>query len=543
MARSEKYHLEIQTHRKNPRGLVRNSYREGNKVRHETICTLTGLSLSQLKVIQAVLQNKVVAKDDFLVTNSREYGASAALHALALQTGLDKAIYSRSSERWVKDCLAMVIGRVIYAGSKLSLSHCASFSALWQVCGITDEIDLDKDCYEAMDQLYARQEAVQRALAAKHMSDGALVLYDITSSYLEGVYANSDIVNFGYSRDRKKGRPQIVIALLCSKDGCPIATEVFKGNTKDETTVEGKIADIRDKYGFKQVIFVGDRGMVTMAQYEKINHETVKVISALSHSRIRALCEAKTIQLGMFDERDIVEVVEGNMRYCLCKNPEMAEKETRTRAALLAKTQEELEKIAAGTHNSKYSKAVRAGRVLEKYNLAKFFQISGDGDSFGFTVDQGRIDEEQTLDGCYVIFTDVPAESMSKVEAVTSYKSLAKVEQAFRSLKTTRLELRPVYHKKDDRIKCHVFICMLAYYLMWQMKRRLAPLLCESNSGSKRKYTFTYIMEQLKGIQVNTVEFCGTSTQVFTNPSNEQKRILELLGVKIVATQLKSQNT
>jgi transposase len=535
MAGSEKYHLEIQTHRKNPRGLVRNSYRQEGKVRHQTLCTLTGLSLEQLKIIQAALQDKLVAKDDFVITGSREYGASAALHALALQTGLDKAIYSRPSERWVKDCLAMIIGRVVYAGSKLSLSHCASFSALWEVCGITDGIDVDKDCYDAMDKLYARQEAIQRALAARHMSDGSLVLYDITSSYMEGAYANSDIVNFGYSRDKKKGCPQIVIALLCSKDGCPIATEVFKGNTKDETTVEAKLAEIKDKYGFKQVVFVGDRGMVTMVQYEKINHETVKVVSALSHSRIQALCETKMIQLDMFDEREIVEVVNGNMRYCLCKNPAMAEKERRTRAALVAKAQEKLEKIAASTRNSKYSKAVRAGRVLEKYNIAKFFQITGDGDSFGFRVDEGKIAEEQALDGCYVIFTDVPAESMSKIEAVNSYKRLIRVEHAFRSLKTTRLELRPVYHKKDDRIKCHVFICMLAYYLMWHMKQRLEPLFHEITSGKDLKYIFNYIMEQLKCIRVNIVEFCGVFTKILSKPSAEQKRILDFLGIKIVA--------
>jgi transposase len=199
-----------------------------------------------------------------------------------------------------------------------------------------------------MDKLLARQDAIQRSLAAKHMEDGCLVLYDITSSYMEGAYEDSGIVDFGYNRDRKKGHPQIVIALLCSKDGCPVATEVFAGNTKDETTVEAKITELKGKYGIRNVVFVGDRGMVTMAQYEKIDHDTVKVISALTHSRIRALCDEGMIQIGMFDEKSIVEVIDGGLRYCLCKNPDMAAKETQTRAALVAKTREELEKIAAG---------------------------------------------------------------------------------------------------------------------------------------------------------------------------------------------------
>jgi transposase len=428
--------------------------------------------------------------------------------------------------------MAMIIGRIVYAGSKLS--HCTDYSALWEVCGAEGEIDVDRNCYDAMDRLLERQDAIQRKLAAKHMRDGCLVLYDITSSYMEGEYEDSDLVAFGYNRDRKKGHAQIVIALLTAGNGCPVATEVFEGNTKDETTVEDKIREIKEKYGIKSVVFVGDRGMVTAAQYEKIDHATVKVVSALSHKRMQTLCEEKTVQLGMFDEKNIVEVTCGDVRYCLCKNPEMAKKETGTRDLLVAKTKDALDKIKNGARKGKYSKQVRAGKILAKYNVGKFFRITGESDNdFGYSTDEAAISEERSFDGCYVVFTDVPAESMSAEEAVKSYKSLIRVEQTFRTLKTTRLELRPVYHKKDDRIRCHVFICMLAYYLVWHMRSRLAPLFAGDGVGGDREYTYDHVIELLKSIRENTVSFCGATTKLITEQSDKQRRILDLMGISL----------
>jgi transposase len=533
LSKTTSYHLEIQTHRKNPYGLIRNSYREEGKVKHETLCRLVGLTMEHLRKIQAALQDKVVSKKDFKIIRSREYGASAALHALSMDIGLPNILYSQTSKSWVKDCMAMIIGRIVYAGSKLSLSHCEAYSALWSVCGVEEPIDVDRNCYDAMDRLLERQDAIQKNLAAKHMRNGCLVLYDITSSYMEGAYENSEIVDFGYNRDRKKGHAQIVIALLTNQDGCPVATEVFKGNTKDETTVEGKIHEIKGKYGIKNVVFVGDRGMVTIAQYEKLDHDTVKVVSALSHKKIQSLCEKRTIQHSMFDEKNIVEVLDGDIRYCLCKNPEMARKETKTRDMLVAKTREELEKIKASTRKSKNSKQVRAGRILEKYKVSKFFSIFGNDSDFNFIADETKIAEERVFDGCYIIFTDVPADGMTAAETVRNYKNLIRVEQAFRNLKTARLEIRPVYHKKDARIKCHVFICMLAYYLMWHMQTRLAPLFSEDGEGGARKYAFDHVLELLKCICENMVEFYGATTKLITEPSEEQKHILELMQVTL----------
>jgi len=533
MAKSHPYHLEIQTHRKQPYGLLRTSYRQDGKVRHETICRFSGLSLEQLRAMQLAIQGKTIAKEDFKILDSREYGASFACVEMMKMLGLPGAISSRPSETFVRSSLAMIAGRLVYAGSKLSLSHCGSFSALWEVCGITGDVDVNEHCYAAMDKLFERQSAIEKRLAQKHLQNGTVILYDITSCYMEGEYANSELVGFGYNRDRKRGHEQIVISLLCAKDGCPIAVEVFNGNTKDETTVLAKIDEIKRRYGIEKVIFVGDRGMVTQANYTKLNHDTVKVISALNHAAIKDLCDREVIQLSLFDEANIVEVIDGDMRYCLCKNPLMAAKETATRQALLKQTTDELDQIVASTRKTKYSKGVRAGRIVEKYKMGKFIIFQGDDSNLTYSLDTEKIAQEARLDGCYVIYTDVPVSDLSAIEAVASYKSLIQVEQAFRSIKTVRLEIRPIFHKTDQRIKCHVFICMLAYYVMWHMKQRLQSLVDSDGSGSCRKYTFNYFMECLKSMRKETVDFNGAISSVVTTPTEEQRNLLQLLGVKL----------
>ena len=530
--KSNSYHLDIQTHRKNPYGLLRRSYREDGKVKKETLCRFTGLSLEQLYAMRAAIQGKTIMRDEFKILRSREYGASFA--GVTLMKTLGNMIYSRPSDEWVRCSLAMIVGRLVYAGSKLFLSHCGTYSSLWDICGIPGEnVDVNTHCYNVMDRLLERQEKIQKYLVEKHLSDGTLILYDITSSYVEGEYENSEIVKFGYNRDKKKGHKQIVIALLCNKDGCPVVVEVFKGNTKDETTVIGKIDDIKKKYGISKIVFVGDRGMVTSTQYEKIDHDTVKVISALTHNNIKELCKKDVIQLSLFDEKDIVEVACGEMRYCLCKNPLQQEKETQTRLALLEKTKQELDKIVKSTRKNKYSKEIRGGKVINKFNMGKFIKFTGSGDDLTWVLDQEKIEQEQRLDGCYIIYTDVPEDDMTAMEAVNNYKNLIQVEQAFRNLKTVQLEIRPMHHKTDNRIKCHVFICMLSYYLMWHMKQRLKPLFDKDGVGSNRKYTFDYVMECLKCIREEKVDFCGAISTVITTPTVEQQEILDLLQIKI----------
>lgn len=529
--KSNSFHLDIRAKGAKPYALIRNSYREDGKVKKETICNISGLPLEQLHAIKAALQGNAIVKDDFKITSSREYGASFACVALMKALELDKAIYTRTSEEWARACLAMIAGRVVYAGSKLSLSHCDSYSALWEVCGISGAVDVNTHCYGAMDKLLKRQEAIQKTLAKKHLAGGILVLYDITSSYMEGKYEDSDLVCYGYNRDGKRAHEQIVISLLCSKDGCPVAVEVFKGNTKDETTVLDIVAGLKEKYGMEKVVFVGDRGMMTQAKYEQLDHKAVKVISALTHGAIKSLCDKEVIQLSMFDEKNIVEVIDGNLRYCLCKNPDMATKETATREALLKKTTEELDKIIASTKKSKYSKEMRVGKAINKYKMGKFFAFEGKDEELTYVLNEELIERESCLDGCYVIYTDVPPEDMTAMEAVENYKGLMRVEQAFRSMKQVQLEIRPVYHKTDDRIRCHVFICMLAYYVMWHIKQRLGVLFETDGKGKNRRYTFESVMEILKCIRKDAVVICGIESCVITTPTDLQQRILQLLEV------------
>jgi transposase len=293
-----------------------------------------------------------------------------------------------------------------------------------------------------------------------------------------------------------------------------------------------KIEELKKSYDIEKVVFVGDRGMVTQANYKQISHETVKVISALTHATIKSLCENKTIQLELFDERDIVEIIDGGKRYCLCKNPDMAAKEAATRKVLLKKTTDELDKIVASTRKTKYSKEIRVGKIINQYKMGKFIVFHGEGERLTYTLDEAKIEQESRLDGCYVIYTDVSADDLTAVETVESYKSLMQVEQAFRNMKTVQLEIRPIFHKTDDRIRCHVFICMLAYYVMWHMKQRLRPLVDSDGAGARRKYSFDYIMESLKSIRKETVEFCNGKSSVITVLTAEQNRILQLLGIK-----------
>jgi transposase len=348
---------------------------------------------------------------------------------------------------------------------------------------------------------------------------------------MEGEYAKSELVEFGYNRDRKRGAEQIVISLLCNKDGCPVAVEVLRGGTKDETTVLDKIAERGKKYGLENVIFVGDRGMITQAKYRDINHDLVKVISALNHSKIKELCEKGTIQMSLFDKNSIVEVIDGNIRYMLCLNPDMAEKEFKTRQILIKKTTEELDKIIAGTRKTKNSKSIRAGKAVNKYKMAKFIIFDGKDDTLTYKLDELKIEQESKFDGCYVVFTDVSQEDMAAVDTVKTYKSLINVEQAFRSLKTTTLEVRPVYHKTDDRIKCHVFICMLAYYIVWHMRQRLKPLADIDGIAGDRLYSYDFIIESLKSIRIDDVQFMDVKSKTITIPNEKQAHILNLLGV------------
>jgi len=313
MSTPDNLHLEIQTHRKNHYGLIRSSFRLDGKVQHSNHGRISGLPLDKLKLLQAAFRGQVIPIDSpkaFQILSSREFGASHALLQLAKELELPRVLYSRN-EPWVGPALAMIIGRIVYAGSKLALSHQSKNTALWELCGVEGKIDVDKHCYEVMDRLLERQPAIQQALAKKHLQNGHLVLYDITSSYFEGEYPESEIVTFGYNRDGKRGHEQMVIGLLCNEDGCPVGAEVFPGNTQDAQTVPDKIAQIQQAYGISQLIFVGDRGMITQANSRKLEGiKGLQTISALTHRQLVDLLERKVITPELFDEKAIAEVLD-----------------------------------------------------------------------------------------------------------------------------------------------------------------------------------------------------------------------------------------
>lgn len=547
---TRRLHLEIQRRGKKVYGVIRSSYRRGSKVLHTNHGRLTGLALDKLKLIQAAFRGEVVpagGRDAFELLGSREFGASAAILALARELGLNKAIYSRP-EQWACDCMAMIAGRLVWCGSKLKLSQQWPNTVLWDLCGVTGPVDVDRHCYEPMDRLLRRQKSIQKSLAEKHLNSDAgpapAVLYDITSSYMEGAYKGSSLVAFGHNRDGKKGHEQIVIGLICSAEGCPVAVEVFPGNTKDETTVGDKVAEIQKQYGLDELVFVGDRGMVTRTQSKELRgREGVSTISALTHREIVELLDRDLIQLELFDQRDLAFVTDpeqANRRYVLCRNPLTQAHETNKRRDLMKATAKRLDEIAGSRRRAKPETiGSRVGRTLQKYCMGKFvvWHVETDNDGLGrmkWHWDEGKVADEERFDGCYVIVSE--GESTGRFDAaetVETYKSLLQVEQAFRNLKKVQLEIRPMYHQLDDRLRCHVFICMLAYYLQWHMMQRLKPLFEHDGEGKHRQWTIKNVLERLQCIRRERVRHAGIEFEQTTTPDADQQRILNLLQVKL----------
>ena len=406
--------------------------------------------------------------------------------------------------------------------------------------------DVRKHCYESLDRLLERQKGIQKKLAKKHLKNGNLVLYDITSSYLEGQYKKSELVKYGYNRDGKKKHEQIVIGLMCNGEGCPVGVEVFKGNTKDQTTVAGKVDELKKMYGIREAIFVGDRGMVTETIAEELESKGINTIGALTRAEIQALIEKEVIKPSEFNEKKIQEVIDSEnrtRRYCLCKNAESANRDEKTREKLIELTIAGLEEIR--DYKKKTTVEVlgaRVGRVLQKYKMGKYISWEVEGDKeeekstkhkLMWSKKEEAIAKAKELDGCYVITSKVNKKAMKKEEVVSSYKKLEQVEKAFRNLKTVQLEMRPVYHNLDNRIKAHVFLCMLAYYVQWHMQKRLEPLFEKNKKGWERRWTFTQVIETLKVITRNRIEVNGISFYRNAVPNEEQKYILDLMGVNV----------
>ena len=531
--KAPKVHLEITKSKGKYYGYMRSSFRKDGKVCHETHYTFRDSTESQLFALRAALNGgMVITENDIEISDSREYGASAALFELAGNIGLIGDIYSKMAD-WVRDVLAMIIGRIVFQGSKLSLSNVTGESALWEVCGYeTRDIDVDKHCYESMDKLLKRQKEIEKNLARRNLRDNVVILYDITSSYFEGEYKDSSLVDYGYNRDKKKRKKQIVIGLICTKTGCPISVRVFAGNTDDFSTVEGKITEIRQDFGISEAIFVGDRGMLKTSNFDSF--ENIKTVSGLTHSDIQTLLEHDYVQLSMFDENTNTTIVlpeTPEVRYVLMKNPLRAKEEDEDLERLLNKTEAEFAVIANYKRKTSDEKLnQRLGRAKDKFKVGKYFECRAENGIVTWARKDDKIAGDVKLHGLYVIRTNAGEDLLNSNDIVSTYRSLVWVEQAFRTMKTTELEMRPIYHKKEDRIRAHVFICMLAFYLLWHMKQRLLPLFNEDGNGKNREVTIDSLIRKLTCIRIENVTICNNSTYRVTKSTAEQQAILDLLS-------------
>ncbi len=472
-----------------PAILLRESYRHQGKVRKRTLCNLSGWSPAHIEGLRGVLKGGTVIpaeRDAFTVTRSLPHGHVAAALGTARKIGLDRLL-GPDGNRCRDLVLALLIGRILDPVSKLAaartLSPATASSSLGEALGL-GEVD-DDELYAALDWLLARQAAIETALAKRHLRNGTLVLYDVSSSYMEG--SCCPLAERGYSRDGKKGTLQIVYGLLCAPDGCPVAIEVFDGNTADPTTLAPQIDKLKQRFGLSHVVLVGDRGMITEARItEDIKSAGLDWITALRAPAIRDLLNSGVLQLTLFDTRDMASITSPDFpgeRLVVCRNPDLAAERSRKREDLLVATEKDLARIKAAVGRKRdplrgtAEIALAVGEVLNAHKMKKHFDLDITDDAFSFARKTTEIVAEAATDGLYVVRTSLLAETLGDADTVRSYKSLARVERAFRCIKTVDLNVRPVYHWLEGRVRAHVLLCMLAYYLEWHMRQCLAPML------------------------------------------------------------------
>jgi Transposase DDE domain len=477
-----------------PAILLRESYRDGDKVRSRTLANLTHWPEAKVEALRLLLKGSTslaTPAEHIHIDRSLPHGHVAAVLGMARKLGLDRLL-PRRPERLATLALAMIVARVIEPAAKLAtarqLHDATAAHSLGAVLRL-GEVDED-ELYAALDWLGQAQPKIETALAKRHLQNGCLVLYDLTSSWLEGRCC--ELAQHGYSRDGQPGKPQIVFGLLCAADGCPVAVEVFEGNTADPATLAAQVSKLRGRFHLDRVVLVGDRGMITAARIEAdLRPAGFDWITALRAPAIQALAaDDGPLQLSLFDTRDMAEITAPDYpgeRLMVCRNPALATKRARKRDDLLAATEADLRRIQAAVERSrkplrgKDQIGLRVGAVLGRRKMAKHFQLTIDDAVFRFTRDAASIAREAALDGIYVLRTSLPATDLDSAATVLAYKSLSQVERAFRSIKTIDLEVRPIHHRLAGRVRAHVFLCMLAYYLIWHMHQALAPLLFDDH--------------------------------------------------------------
>lgn len=559
--------------------LLREDHREGKRVVKKTLANLTKWPSHIVEGLRVLLKGGSVCdlKSGFSITRSLPYGHVAAVLSVLKNLGLHQMIASRSS-RMRNLVMAMIAARIIDPRSKLAtargLQQETAFSALVEECNL-GSVDED-DIYEAMDWLVERQSQIEKRLASRHLEDGTFVLYDLSSSWYEG--RTCPLAKRGHSRDKKKGKLQIEFGLLCDIDGRPVAVEVFEGNRGDPTTISSQIQKLREQFELKSVVVVGDRGMLTEARIrdEFKGVEGLDWISALRGPAIRKLMENKDFSPSLFDNRDMAEIISPDYpgeRLMVCHNPLLAEDRQRSREELLAATEEVLAPISKATRRKKnplrgkQNIAMRVGKIINKYKMGKHFKVTITSGSFTYERKTEQIKAEAALDGFYVVRTSVPAQKLTAQETVSTYKKLSVVERAFRCLKSVDMKVRPIYHRLETRVRAHVFLCTLAYYVEWEMRRQLAPVLfddedyelaeqarssvvapAQRSEKAKKKaaskhtaegvpvHSFRTLLADLGTITKNQIQPNIPDSPTFnkiTVPTQTQKKALDLLGVSL----------
>jgi hypothetical protein len=576
-------HIEsVPNRQSHPTILLRESYRAGDKVKKRTLANLTNWPEQLVEGLRTLLRGGVaVATADEALTIGRSlpHGHVAAVLGMAEQTGLAKLLTDRrggKSRRRHRDLvLALIVNRVIAPASKLAavraLNPATAASSLGERLGLGEVAE--HEVYEALDWLLEQQERIENGLARRHLAGGTLALYDVSSSYLEGRCCA--LARHGYSRDHRADRPQIVYGLLCNREGCPVAVEVFEGDTADPMTLSSQVQKLKARFGLERVVVVGDRGMITSARIaEDLEPAGLDWITALRAPKIQELASGGPLQLSLFDNRDLAEIASPDYpgeRLIACRNPLLAAERRRKREALLAATERDLERIRLAVERRRAplhgaaAIGLAVGAVLDKHKMAKHYDLTITDASFAWRRKDASIAAEARLDGIYVIRTNVPKAELTAEETVGAYKSLSRVEHAFRSLKTVDLEIRPIFHWTAPRVRAHVLLCMLAYYVEFHMRQRLAPILFDDHdraaAAAQRKsivapaqrspaatrkaashhtddgwpvHSFRTLLDDLATLCLNKVSLPSNPKYRFdlpTKPTPLQAHAFELLGV------------
>ena len=558
-----------------PAILLRESSRIDGKIVKRTLANLSSWPASQIDGLRRVLKREslVSPADAFQILRSYPHGHVAAALGTFRRLGLESILSrSRSPERDL--AVGMIVARILEPASKLATArgfHPETVtSSLAAVLGLDQAVD-ETQLYRSLDWLLERQQSIENALAKRCLCEGSLILYDVSSTYFEGRHC--PLARFGHSRDERSGNLQIVFGLLTNAEGCPVAVEVFEGNTGDPTTVASQIRKLRERFHLKQIVIVGDRGMLTSARIREDlqPQEGLQWISALKSIQIQQLVQSGALQLSLFDQLDLAEIQHASYpgeRLIACRNPLLAEERSRKRNELLEATEKQLKKIVEATQRK--NKPLRGrkeiglavGKILGRYKMGKHFSLFIEEDGFRCERKQANIEREAALDGIYVIRTSVPAETFSSGKVVGCYKRLSDVERAFRSLKSVDLKIRPIYHHLADRVRAHVFLCMLSYYVEWHMRRALAPMLFDDDDPqaaevartsivtpaqrspkAKSKdlfkrtedgmpvHSFQTLLKDLATLTSNEVRVGEQTFQMLATPTPVQQRALQLLQV------------